>query len=77
MITKTLPVIASCQYFDHYRPGSYDHELNRNRHVIWQEAFGVTPVNLPQVKVHSTIDKNTEKVRVGYYNIMTCMSGGE
>ncbi|KAK2183785.1 hypothetical protein NP493_289g01036 [Ridgeia piscesae] len=43
-------------------PGSYDHELDQNRHIKWQEAFGTTPINLPEVKVHSTIHKNTEKL---------------
>ena len=45
-----------------FRAGTYEHELSRQRKVQWHSSFGSGPINLPSVKQHSTIDKNTEKV---------------
>lgn len=43
-------------------PGTYEHSISRNRQVSWHQTFGGTPINLPSVKQHSTIDRNTEKL---------------
>jgi len=43
-------------------PGTYKHNETRNRKVDWHQSFGGTPINLPSVTQHSTIDKNTEKL---------------
>ena len=45
-----------------YSPGTYEHGIGRDRKVNWHQSFGGEPINLPSVKQHSTIDKNTEKV---------------
>ena len=37
----------------------------------WHQSFGGTPINLPSVKQHSTIDQNTEKVRLNHHNFIT------
>lgn len=43
-------------------PGTYEHCVDRCRKVHWHNSFGGTPINLPSVKQHSTIDRNTEKL---------------
>lgn len=43
-------------------PGTYEHEISRNRKVNWHQTFGGAPINLPAVNQHSTIDRNTEKL---------------
>jgi hypothetical protein len=50
------------QIISTYSAGTYDHDIARNRQVDWHQSFGGTPINLPSVKQHSTIDRNTEKV---------------
>lgn len=42
--------------------GTYEHDIKKNRKVIWHDSFGGSPINLPSVKQHSTIDRNTEKL---------------
>ncbi|KAK3101827.1 hypothetical protein FSP39_006632 [Pinctada imbricata] len=42
-------------------PGTYEHQIPRNRKVQWHQAFGGAPVLLPEITVQSTINKNTEK----------------
>lgn len=52
-----------CQFFLFcYRPGTYEHEIPKNRRVQWHQSFGGTPVFLPEITVQSTIGQNTEKV---------------
>lgn len=34
-----------------------------NRKVEWHQSFGSTPINVPSASKHSTIGKNTDKVR--------------
>jgi hypothetical protein len=33
-----------------------------NRKVQWEGSFGSAPLNLPEIKQHSTIESNTDKV---------------
>lgn len=42
--------------------GTYEHGVSGNRKVDWHQSFGGAPINLPSVKQHSTIDKNTAKL---------------
>lgn len=50
-----------------FRPGTYEHSISKNRKVDWHQSFGGTPISLPSITQHSTIDRNTEKV---IYNTM-------
>ncbi|XP_064635890.1 ciliary microtubule-associated protein 3-like [Lineus longissimus] len=43
-------------------PGTYEHNIKCNRQVKWHDSFGGAPINLPQVQIQSTIDKNTDKL---------------
>lgn len=43
-------------------PGTYEHEIPKNRKVQWHQSFGGTPVFLPEITVQSTIGQNTEKL---------------
>lgn len=43
-------------------PGTYEHQIPKNRKVQWHQSFGGTPILLPSITVKSTIDKNTEKL---------------
>ena len=44
------------------RPGTYDPELGKHSYVQYHQSFGGNPIDVPSVKQHSTIDKNTNKV---------------
>ncbi|CAD5126046.1 DgyrCDS14219 [Dimorphilus gyrociliatus] len=44
-------------------PGAYEHELKLNRKVEWHQSFGSAPINLPSASKHSTIGKNTDKLK--------------
>ncbi|KAI0240407.1 hypothetical protein LSAT2_008897 [Lamellibrachia satsuma] len=43
-------------------PGVYPYEFWRDRRVVYQQAFGVTPIGLPTVDRQSTIPLNTDKL---------------
>ncbi|KAJ8298588.1 hypothetical protein KUTeg_022648 [Tegillarca granosa] len=45
-------------------PGTYEHQIPKNRKVQWHQSFGGTPILLPSITVKSTIDKNTEKLYI-------------
>ncbi|XP_074661000.1 ciliary microtubule-associated protein 3-like [Tubulanus polymorphus] len=42
--------------------GTYEHSIPQNRQVSWHQSFGGEPINLPQVKIQSTINRNTDKL---------------
>ena len=46
----------------HCRPGTYEHEIPRNRQVQWHQSFGGSPIMMPPITIKSTIQKNTDKV---------------
>lgn len=43
-------------------PGAYEHDLRRNKKVQWHQSFGGSPISMPQTKVRSIIDQNTNKL---------------
>ena len=45
-----------------YSPGNYEMAGKPYVKIQWHQSFGGTPINLPEVSVHSTIMKNTNKV---------------
>lgn len=42
--------------------GTYEHDIGRDRSVQWHQSFGGMPTNLPSIKIHSTIQRNTDKL---------------
>ncbi|XP_067655520.1 ciliary microtubule-associated protein 3-like [Haliotis asinina] len=69
--TSKKPFEVGAERFPVYRrdisevlpgPGTYEHQCPKNRMVQWHQSFGGTPIMLPEVKVTSTIQKNTDKL---------------
>ncbi|XP_025087716.1 protein pitchfork-like [Pomacea canaliculata] len=43
-------------------PGTYEHNIPRNRQVQWHQSFGSAPVLMPAISIKSTIPPNTDKL---------------
>ncbi|PAA93129.1 hypothetical protein BOX15_Mlig023260g1 [Macrostomum lignano] len=61
--TQRFPVFKRDIFEVNPSPGNYEHEVQRNRKVQWQQSFGGTPTNLPSVQQKSTLVQNTDKLR--------------
>uniref|UniRef100_A0A1I8HWL7 ANK_REP_REGION domain-containing protein n=1 Tax=Macrostomum lignano TaxID=282301 RepID=A0A1I8HWL7_9PLAT len=59
--TQRFPVFKRDIFEVNPSPGNYEHEVQRNRKVQWQQSFGGTPTNLPSVQQKSTLVQNTDK----------------